>query len=254
MHQVPSFAFCSRGTATAVAALRRGSSWPTACLQTLRCACRSRTRYRLGLSFFSCFVFHSVPQHQVELGTAESSNAAAEANNLAARISSETADAISFTAELGEELPFLDTVLKSLRIIRKTTETMNSYREELRALRERCTYVTACVIVKCRRTPASGVDPTLLEDCVDSVEAVGFFAERCNRRSKLARVVTASRDKSEIARLNARIDSLTVVLGLASTANLEGKVDDIKVMPKSFCRLKPFCFSHAGHPALEICG
>lgn len=254
MHQVPSFAFVAEALRLLLLCFVVAVAGPPHAFIRLRCACRSCTRYRLGLYFFSCFAFHSVPQHQVELGTAGSGNAAAEAKNLAARISSDAADAISFAAELGEEIPILDTALKSLRIIREMTETMSNHREELRALQERCAYVTACVIVKCRRTPASGVDPTLLEDCVDCVEAVFFFAERCNRRSKLARVVTASRDKSEIARLNARIDSLTVVLGLASIANLEGKTDDIKVKPKSFCRLKPFCFSHAGHPALEICG
>lgn len=154
-----------------------------------------------------------------------SGGAAAEAGHLALKIGSNAADAISFAAELGEELPFIGPTLKTLKAVREKVETVGSNREELRALEGRCTYVTACVVVKCRQNSRSEIDVTPLKDCA---EAVREFTERCSRRGMLSRVLKASRDKDEIAGLNASVDRLTGDLGLAGIAVLEGKADNMK--------------------------
>lgn len=156
---------------------------------------------------------------------ADTCDAAAEAARLALKIRSTIADAVSCAVDLGEELPVVKPVFKTLKAIRATVETVKNNREELTALEERCTYMTACFVVKCRLNESSEVDVAPLKDCV---EAAKKFAERCSRRGKVSRVLKASKDKSEIAGLNSRVDRLTADLGLAGMAILEGKVDDMK--------------------------
>eukprot|EP00752_Nemacystus_decipiens_P012273 g10879.t1 len=154
-------------------------------------------------------------------------DAGGKAADLALRIGSQGADAVSFVVELGEELPFISPVLKTLTAIRDKVGTVRSNREELEALKDRCTYVTACAVVKCRQNAVSKMDVTPLEDCV---KGVWMFVERCSRRGRVSRVLKASGDKDEIAGLNARVDRLTGDLGLAGIAVLEGKADDVKAM------------------------
>ncbi|CAM9494876.1 unnamed protein product [Ectocarpus sp. 13 AM-2016] len=155
---------------------------------------------------------------------ADISDSAAEAARLALEISSTIADAVSCAVDLGEELPVVKPVFKTLKAIRTTVQTVKNNREELAALEQRCTYITACFVVKCRLSE-SDADVAPLKDCV---EAAKNFAERCRRRSKVSRVLKASSDKSEIAGLNSSVDRLTTDLGLAGIAVLEGKVDEMK--------------------------
>lgn len=78
----------------------------------------------------------------------ELSKVAAEAANLALKMGSAAVDVVSFLAELGEELPVISPVLKTLTTVREKVETVKSNQAELAALEERCSYITACVIVK----------------------------------------------------------------------------------------------------------
>ncbi|CAM9783453.1 unnamed protein product [Scytosiphon promiscuus] len=126
-------------------------------------------------------------------------------------------------AELGEELPFLQPALKTLTIIREKAETVQSIPEESSALAERCTHLTACVVVKCRRV-SSEFDVTPLDD---RLREVAKFVERSGRRGRVSRVLKASHDKAEIDRLHASLDRLTGDLGLAGIATVEEKVDTI---------------------------
>lgn len=142
---------------------------------------------------------------------------AAEAATLALQIGSATADAISLVAELGQELPVISPVLKTLAAIRAKVESVKSNRDELKALNERCAYITARVILKCKRSPTSGMDVAPLADCVGGVEK---FVGRCSRRGRISRVLKASSDREEIAKLNARVDQLSGDLGLAGIATL----------------------------------
>lgn len=151
-------------------------------------------------------------------------DAAAEAAGIALKIGSAAVDAVSFMADLGEELPVVEPVLKTLKAIREKVESVKQNREDLGSLEERCTYVAACVIVKCRKHAISDVDVTPLVDCI---EAARKFMDRCSRRGRVSRILSASGDKDEIARLNARVDRVTGDLGLAGIAILNRKVDDM---------------------------
>ena len=144
-------------------------------------------------------------------------DATAEAAKLALQIGSATADAISFVAELGEELPVISPVLKTLAAVRDKVDKVRSNRDALEELSERCTYLTACVVLKCRRAPASGMDVKPLAECVDEA---GKIVERCSRRGRVSRVLKASSDREEIARLNARVDQLSGDLSLAGIASV----------------------------------
>ncbi|CAM9661379.1 unnamed protein product, partial [Pylaiella littoralis] len=156
------------------------------------------------------------------------SDAAAEAVRVALTMGSTVVDVLSFMGDLGEELPVIKPVLKTLKVIREKVETVKKNREDLGSLEGRCTYLTACVIVKCRQQPSSGMDVTPLVDCVEDARKV---VERCgSRRHQVSNFMKASSDKGEIAGLNARVDRLTGDLGLAGIAVLNGKVDGMKAM------------------------
>eukprot|EP00903_Cladosiphon_okamuranus_P014799 g13708.t1 len=148
---------------------------------------------------------------------ADLDDCAAEATRLALKIGSAAADAMSFVADLGEELPLVQPVLKTLRTIRDKVETAKTNPEELTALHHRCAYITACFIVKCRRN-SSELDVAPLEDCIRAVEK---FVGRCARRGVVSRVLKASSDKDEILRLKERLRDLEGDLSLAGIAMLE---------------------------------
>lgn len=166
-------------------------------------------------------------QMAVELG-----DAADAAANLALRMGSTAADAIIFMADVGEKLPFLEPVLGTIKAIREKVETVNRNREQLAALEQRCTYITACIIEKRSRSKADAeVDVTPLRACVEAIEA---FVEVCGRtrtrRGRFRRIVKASDDKNEISGLNARVDRLTGDLGLSGIVIMENKVDNLKAI------------------------
>ncbi|CAM9514954.1 unnamed protein product [Ectocarpus sp. 8 AP-2014] len=157
------------------------------------------------------------------------SDAAVEAANLALKMGSTAVGMISFIEGFGGELPVVGTVLKTLTAMRETVETVQQNRDELAALEKRCTYMTACVIVKFRQIPQPGSGPgvTPLKDCVVAAEK---FAERCKKRRMIWKIVKTFSVKDELAALNARIDRLVGDLGLAGIATVLGEVADLKGM------------------------
>lgn len=155
------------------------------------------------------------------------SDATAEAARIAVKIGSAAADGASFMADLGEELPVVKPVLKTLKALHETVKTVKSIGEDLGSLEERCTYLTACVIVKCRVQPSSDMSVAPLTECI---EAAWKFVERWSRRGRFWRVIKASSDKDEIAGLNARVDRLTRDLGLAGIATLNRKTDNVNTI------------------------
>lgn len=167
-----------------------------------------------------------------------------EASRVALKMGRAAVDAVSVMADLGEELPVVEPVLKTLKAIRQKVYTVKTNRQDLGAIEDRCTYVTACVIVKCRQHPnLEEVDVTPLVDCV---EAARKFVERFSRRGKVSRVLKASSDRDEIAALNASIDRLAADLGLAGIAALNRKSDDMKG------RLVSFVHVDSDRPALPV--
>ncbi|CAM9765044.1 unnamed protein product [Ectocarpus sp. 12 AP-2014] len=118
-------------------------------------------------------------------------------------------------------------VLKTLTAMRGAVETVQQNRDELAALEKRCTYMTACVIVKFRQIPHAGSGPnvTPLEDCVTEAEK---FAERRKKRRMIWKIVKVFSIKDELATMNTRIDRLLGDLGLAGIATVLGEVVDSK--------------------------
>ncbi len=121
-----------------------------------------------------------------------------------------------FVADLGEEFPLLQPVLKTLKGIREKIEAAKTNPEELAALHERCAFITACFIVKCRQN-SSDLDVAPLENCV---KEIGNAVERCSRRSAVSRILRASTDKADILRLKERLRELEGDLSLAGIATL----------------------------------
>lgn len=158
---------------------------------------------------------------------------AAEAAGVALKMGSAALGAVSFMTDLGEELPLLQPVLKTLTVIREKVEMVKKNQEEFKRLDDRCTYIMACVIVKCRQNPNSEMDIAPLVDCV---EAAQDFVQRCSRRGHRSRVFKASSDKDEIAGLNARVDRLRGDLNLGGIAAIHKNTDDMMAMLVSCAR------------------
>lgn len=169
---------------------------------------------------------------------------ATEAAKLALRIGSAATDAAEFALELGESFPLVYVVLKTLKTIRDKVDTLKSNKDGLKALHERCTCITACVIVKCRRgEPPSDVD---LRPLVDRIEEVERVVARYFKRGKVSRFLRSSYDNYEIARLHDRIGDMTEAMGLAGIFAVERKVDDLKRLLVSVCSnasMSMACFS-----------
>lgn len=128
-------------------------------------------------------------------------------------------------------------VLESLKAIRETVEHADTNREELMAMLDRCTYITACFIVKCRRTPGAAMVVTPLGVCM---EAVGKFFESCSGRGNhFSAGSKDSSDKVKIAELDTRLDRLTGDLDMAGIATFEGKADGMRAMLVSFVETMP---------------
>lgn len=157
-----------------------------------------------------------------------------EAMELAMEMGSDTADAMSLVADLVDEFPFVGPILKTLKALRDTADTVTSNREELAALQERCAYLTACAIAEQRRRHSSSeiIDVSPLVEVVNDVERL---AERCGRRGRFQRVMKAGRDKGAMDALHRRLGALTGDMGLAGTVVVEGKVDHITKLMVSQC-------------------
>lgn len=152
--------------------------------------------------------------------------AAAEAVRVAKEMGSTAADIVLFTEELGGEIPVVGTVLKTLAAIREKADTVQTNEEGLKTLEERCTYVTATVVVKLRHSSSSEMDVTPLESCIKDAEKL---IERCSRRGWCGRCTKASSDKDEIAALIARVNGLAADLNLAGMVTIERDVKTILV-------------------------
>eukprot|EP00903_Cladosiphon_okamuranus_P018859 g17347.t1 len=126
------------------------------------------------------------------MASALSSDAGAQAANLALGMGSNAADAISLAAELGEELPFISPVLKTLTAIREKVETVKSNREELKALE------VSCEALRWARKDVEGVE--------------GLQRQGRDRWTE------------------ALVDRVAGGLSLAGIAVIEGKTDDMKAM------------------------
>lgn len=104
-------------------------------------------------------------------------------------------------------------MLVILNKIRVMVDTAKHNKKELVVLQERCTYVTACIITKCKQCP-SQVDVKSLIDRVEEiveeiVEEARRLIDRCGQRGLIWRGVKAKDDEVDIAELHRRIGDLT---------------------------------------------
>lgn len=154
-------------------------------------------------------------------GTAIAVDDALSAADVARRMGSTAADIVSFIADLGEELPVLSPALKTMKVIREYIEATEGNKGDVEMLVGRCSYIVACVIVKCRRD-SSAISIDRLAEWMKKVEA---FVGRYSRHGRVWKFLRAKALRQEICDLNWRITDLTSDAGLAATAVVEGKVD-----------------------------
>ena len=129
------------------------------------------------------------------------------------KIGSAAIDMTMLIAEVGREVPIASAVLQAFIAIHDKVETVRANKEDLKALRDRCRYLTACVVEKCRRRPMA-IDVTPLEDILRETADV---IKRCGGRKGMMRVLKATRDKNEIQSLHIRLNQLGIDMGLAAT-------------------------------------
>lgn len=159
--------------------------------------------------------------------------AATDAAGLALKIASAVPDGISFKVDVGDDFPLIHIVLKTLKTIRATLGTLESNRDALGALHKRCACITACTIVKCRRSSPSEVD---IRPLVASIAEVGKLMDGYSRRGWISRLLKAYSDKNEIANLHERIGELAHDMGLVGILAVELEVDELNgLLVSLFC-------------------
>lgn len=175
---------------------------------------------------------------------------AAEAARLALAMSppsaeSDTSSLMPLVSNLCKELPSMQPVLESLKATRRHLDAVRENMEALEALQERCTFITACVLVRCRHSSMSKqpvvVDVSPLIGCVEEIERLGNCCggggegsgdgrERCPTPWGLGVDVV----KEEIEKLGSRVGGMTREMGLADVTSVERKVDDLSGLVVSF--------------------
>lgn len=152
-------------------------------------------------------------------------DAAAEVPRLALKLGAAASDLASFVVDIGQDFPLIYIVIRTLKNIGDKMETIKTNQELLDALHQRCTCITACVIAKCRRSPPSEVN---IAPLVERIEEVHKLVERFSLRTRISRVLKASKDRVEILRVHERIGELTDDMGLAGILAVERDVSDLK--------------------------
>lgn len=113
-------------------------------------------------------------------------------------------DVAVLVAVVGREVPIASAVLEAFIAVHNMVEMVRTNKEDLVALRDRCSYLTACVIEKCRR-PSTALNLKPLEECLHETTKV---IKRCGGRNRVIRVLKASSDRCEIEKMNTRMDRL----------------------------------------------
>ena len=112
-------------------------------------------------------------------------------------------DVAALVSEVGREMPMASAVLTAFLAVQNNFETVRANKENLEGLRERCSYLTASVVQKCRGS-SIGLNLTPLEDCLRDVAEV---VKRCGGRNNMMKVLKAASDKGEIENLNKRLSN-----------------------------------------------
>ena len=132
------------------------------------------------------------------------------------KIGSSVIDVAMLVAEVGREVPIASAVLQAFLAVHDKVEKVNANNDELKALRDRCRYLTASVVETCGGRPTA-LDLKPLEGCLlDAANVV----EKCGGRRRVMKYVRATKDKGEIDNINTRLDRLVNDMGLSSTMEI----------------------------------
>ena len=131
-------------------------------------------------------------------------------------IGSAAIDVAMLVAEVGREVPIASVVLQAFLAVHDTVEKVNSNKDELEALRDRCGYLTASVVETCGGR-STGLNLKPLEDCLLDAAKV---AEKCGGRKRAMKVVRAKKDKGEIDNINTRLHRLVNDMDLSGTMEI----------------------------------
>ena len=120
---------------------------------------------------------------------------------------------IAVVAEVGREVPNASAVLDAFLTVHNMVGMVHANKRDLEALGNRCSYLVACAIEKCRQR-ADGINLAPLECCFrDTAEVMN----RCGGRGCVAKALKAVSDKGEIEAMNLRMDRLLYEMGLSGT-------------------------------------
>ena len=144
-------------------------------------------------------------------GSARSVDEIMDATKQILNIGSAAIDVAVLVAEVGKEVPIASAVLQAFIAVHSIIETVRTNKEELADLRDRCSYLTACVIEKCRR-PSTVMNLKPLEDCLGETAKV---VKRCGERNRVTRILKAGNDRCDIEKMNVRMDRLVIDMGLS---------------------------------------
>ncbi|CAN0446052.1 unnamed protein product, partial [Ascophyllum nodosum] len=101
------------------------------------------------------------------------------------KIGSSAIDMAMLVAEVGWEVPIASAVLQAFLAVHDTVEKVNANNDELKALRNRCRYLTASVLETCGGRPTA-LDLKPLEGCLlDAAKVV----EKCGGRKRVMKYV-----------------------------------------------------------------
>ena len=132
------------------------------------------------------------------------------------KIGSSAIDVAMLVAEVGREVPIASAVLQAFLAVHDTVEKVNANNDELKALRDRCRYLTASVVETCGRC-STGLNLKPLEDCLlDAAKVV----EKCGGRNRVMKVVKATKDMGKVDNINTRLDRLVNDMGLSGTMEI----------------------------------
>lgn len=167
-----------------------------------------------------------VPAVKVGKTATNSGEAAEMAYRIAQDIGSTVVEISRFLDDF-DGAPVVGEVLKTLKAVREKVEMVQDNQEELKTLEARCTYITACVIVKSTQNSSPAIDVAPLQKCVEAAEEL---VDHCSRQGRCRGCFHASRTKDKIVRLTKDIGAAEQDSSLVGIFRMISTVDHTNEM------------------------
>ena len=127
-----------------------------------------------------------------------------------------TTDATMAVATMCREVPVASAVLEAFLAIQHAMDKATNNKVALESLWNRCRYLTAFAVETSRGCP-TGFNLKPLEDCLrDTAKDV----TRLGKRALTIKILRATKDESNIKKMNTRLDRLVVDTGLSGTMEI----------------------------------